>query len=93
MKYALPTFIAGGMYQLPHRSLATAGKPYAPTTVQTNSASSLIERSRLLILSVERLRSDNVDEKLVESRGKMISEVLMGSDMPCKIRVRQIRNL
>ena len=67
------------MYQLPHLSFAIRGKPYASATAQTNVASSLIDRSRLLIFRVERRSSAKVDDKLVDRVGKIMSEVRMGS--------------
>lgn len=78
LKYALALFRPSGTYQLPHRSFATNGKPYASATRHTNSASSEIELRRLEIESVLRLRDARVEEKLVASSGKMRSDVWIG---------------
>lgn len=69
------------MYQLPHLSLATSGRPYASATLQTNSASSAIELSRLDMESVLRFRNARVSEKLVACVGNMISDVWIGLDI------------
>lgn len=75
LKYALPVFFAGGTYQLPHRSLATKGSPYASDTSQTNSESSRIDTSRFDTVNVDRLSDESVFEKFVASSEKTKSEV------------------
>lgn len=64
LKYALPPFLLGSMYQLPHLSFATSGLLYAFATDWANSASSRIDRSRLWMDKVLRLISPRVFEKL-----------------------------
>ena len=80
LKYALPAFWSGGIYQLPHLSLATSGRSYASATWQTNAASWAIELSRLLILKDDFFRALRVSENLVAC-GKIISASCIGSDM------------
>lgn len=47
LKYTLSDFWFGGIYQLPHRSLATSGRSYAEATDATNWLSEMIEERRL----------------------------------------------
>jgi len=64
LKYALPPFCSGSMYQLPHRSFAISGRPYAVATHWANSASRRMDFNRLWIDSVARLMSPRVLLKL-----------------------------
>jgi hypothetical protein len=81
LKYALSAFRSGGIYQLPHRSFATSGSCNVSATEQTNSASSEMERKRLVMERVDRLSEARVWLRLPDKTGKMISDVLMGLDM------------
>jgi len=79
LKYALPAFRSGGMYQLPHRSLATSGRPQLELTLWTKTESWWIERSRLVIDRVELLREDNILEKFCEAAGSTRDDVEVGN--------------
>lgn len=48
LKYALPLFLPGSTYQLPHRSFATRGRPPRDAAAEeTKEASERMERRRL----------------------------------------------
>jgi hypothetical protein len=64
LKYALPPLTSGWIYQLPHRSFAINGLPYADATLRAKAASSWMEWRRLEMDKVERLSSPKVLEKL-----------------------------
>lgn len=59
LKYALPPFFSGRMYQLPHLSFAINGlvPPKAAATSSTKSASCCIECRRFVMDKLDRLRS------------------------------------
>lgn len=81
LKYALPPLTSGSMYQLPQRSLATRGSWKALATFDTNAPSAAMERRRLLMLRLLRLRSRRVDLIEVEAEGKRMSLSRRGGDM------------
>ncbi len=64
LKYALPPLVLGSMYQLPHRSLAITGLPYATATRWAKAASCRIDCRRFWMDRVERLSCPRVLEKL-----------------------------
>lgn len=82
LKYTLSAFLSGGMYQLPHLSLATSGRAYAVETEATNAASDCIDRRRLCIERADRLRDVSVEEIELACVGKIKSDWVSGRDMP-----------
>ena len=82
LKYTLSAFFAGGIYQLPHRSLATSGKAYAVDTEATKVASDRIDERRLCVESADRLSEFSVEEIEFSCLGKIISDWVSGRDMP-----------
>jgi hypothetical protein len=73
LKYTLPPFFSGGIYQLPHLSLATRGKLYVSAADITNAESDVMDARRFVIDRAERLRDCRVAEKLRDCVGKMRS--------------------
>ena len=80
LKYTLPAFFSGEIYQLPHRSFAIRGNPWLEATFWTKPESCTIEFSLLLVESVERLSAVSVREGFCEARGRRRDEVEVGRD-------------
>lgn len=81
LKYTLPPFSEGETYQLPHRSLATSGKPAARSvdrvaslTEVTKRASAEMEARRERMLRRERVDSRAKEEMEREAEGKRSDE-------------------
>lgn len=74
LKYTLPPFFSGGIYQLPHLSLAIRGKLYASATEVTNEESAVMDARRLVMDKAERFKDCKVADKLSDCVGKMRSD-------------------
>lgn len=85
LKYTLPAFCSGGMYQLPQRSFAIRGKLKLRATSWTKIASWWIDCKRLLVESVKLLREERVLERFCEAVGRRREAIEFGKEVVAAI--------